>query len=310
MNNFDCGIFMIHNADCLASGVDPLSEPVNGVVLRIRYLKRLMELEAQGKPERQIIETVLPPDNILRIKRRRLSPDVSEDESSEDQSKSKKLHAVQWSPPSRLGNKVAWIEEREKLAAATLKCDPQQTSSRCQERAEELLEMIEAIGCKEVMDAWEKAVTQWKRQAKPEKRSGGSTAETIYLLAERTEVRTLKDKAVLRVAKWIFAVKILQDVTKLRQQGPPSRQYNTVNNAGRGGNAVSRALIAFMEEVGPKVSPSNLVRNQKPDYSKYKKWWDDGQVCVALSSKMGAGILLLIPGSCCATDGHRISTTQ
>ena len=37
---------------------------------------------------------------------------------------------------------------------------------------------------------------------------------------------------------------------------------------------------------------------------------DEGQIWVALSNAVGAGILLLIPGRPCATNGHGISNKQ
>ncbi len=88
-NNSDCEIFMIYNADCLASDRDTLMKQINDVQLRYHYLKRLIELERQGKSERQILKMVLPSNKTLRIKRRRILGDISDDESSQNQSESK-----------------------------------------------------------------------------------------------------------------------------------------------------------------------------------------------------------------------------
>ena len=71
---------MIYNADCLASNRDTLEEQVGGIQLRYRYLERLLELERQGRSERQIVDMVLPPSKTLRIKRRRVPEDISDDE--------------------------------------------------------------------------------------------------------------------------------------------------------------------------------------------------------------------------------------
>jgi len=106
-NGDDCGIYMIYNADCLASNRDTLEEPIDGVQLRYRYLERLLQLERQGRSERQIVDMVLPPNKTLRIKRRRLPEDISDDKSDQGQHGSRKSRRVDWRPPSHLGSKNA-----------------------------------------------------------------------------------------------------------------------------------------------------------------------------------------------------------
>ena len=109
-NISDCGIYMIYNADCLASNRDTdLEEQIDGIQLRYRYLERLLKLERQGRSERQIVDMVLPPDQSLRIKRRRI-PDISEP--GQNQQGSKKSRGVGGKPPSHLGPQDLWIEER------------------------------------------------------------------------------------------------------------------------------------------------------------------------------------------------------
>ncbi len=85
---------MIYNADCLALNRDTLEEPIDGVQLRYRYLKRLLQLERQGRSERQIVDMVLPPNKTLRIKRRRLPEDISDDELDQGQHRSRKSRRV------------------------------------------------------------------------------------------------------------------------------------------------------------------------------------------------------------------------
>lgn len=85
--------------------------------------------------------------------------DISDDESRQTQLKSKKIHMADWVPPSHLGSEDAWLEEQNKLAATSFMCEHEETQPKCQARAEELLRMIEAIGCNEVMMAWNEAVT-------------------------------------------------------------------------------------------------------------------------------------------------------
>lgn len=102
---------MIYNADCLASNRDTdLEEQIDGIQLRYRYLERLLVLEHQGRSERQIVDMVLPPDQSLRIKRRRIPEDISDDEPGQNQQGSKKSRGVGWKPPSHLGPQDVWIE--------------------------------------------------------------------------------------------------------------------------------------------------------------------------------------------------------
>jgi hypothetical protein len=67
---------MIYNANCLASNRDTLMKQIDDVQLQYHYLKRLLELERQGKSERQILDMILPLNKTLRIKRRRIPKDI------------------------------------------------------------------------------------------------------------------------------------------------------------------------------------------------------------------------------------------
>ena len=114
-NDDDCEIYMIYNADCLASNRDTLEKRINDVQLRYRYLERLLELERQERSERQILNMILPPDKTLRIKRRRVPSHISEDGSDQNQLSSRKSRRVDWIPPFHLGSQDAWIAERNLL---------------------------------------------------------------------------------------------------------------------------------------------------------------------------------------------------
>ncbi len=67
---------------------------IDDVQLRYHYLKRLLELERQGKSERQILNMILPLNKTLRIKRRRIPEDISDDQSGQNQPESKKSRRV------------------------------------------------------------------------------------------------------------------------------------------------------------------------------------------------------------------------
>ena len=81
---------MVYNADCLPSNRDPLGEQIDGAQLRHRYLGHLIELERQGRSERQIVEIVLPPNKTFRIKWRRVLEDMPDKEPGQDQIGAKK----------------------------------------------------------------------------------------------------------------------------------------------------------------------------------------------------------------------------
>ena len=296
-NEADCGLFMTYNAECLALGRSTLDEQVTGTQLRLRYLERLLQLERQSRSEQQVLTMVLGSGKKLGAKRRRIPVELALPES-------KKARANDWTPPSHLGSENAWLEERDHFAKILHEDETSQP-----ERAEELLDMIEAIGCDEVMIAWEEAILQAKSQTKLQPQAIDSTAKAICRLTDRTEVRTFIDKVLIRIGKWMFAIKILQDVERLRKKGPPSKQSSDAEIA-HGGNAVTRAINSFMIEVNQNQSDLDRAKDRERDYRKFKKWWGEGQIWVTLCNAVGAGVLLLIPGGQCATHGHRVTNKQ
>ncbi len=298
---------MIYNADCLASNRDTLEERVDGVQLRYRYLERLLELERQGRSERQIMDMVLPPDKTIRIKRRRVPEDISDDESDQDQQGSRKSRRVDWRPPSHLGSQDAWIEERNHLAATLSKQMYGRSEPECGERAEELLRMIEAIGCKDVMATWDEAIAEEKSGIRVPK--ADSTAKAICQLIERAQIRSLKDKVLLRIGKWIFTMKILQDVEKFKK-GAPSRQSVLKADVDVRGPALKRAFTNFMTEAHPELQKPELDKQRDVQYSKYRNWWHEGQIWVLLYNAFGAAVLLLVPAGQRAEGGYSVSNKQ
>jgi len=307
-NGDDCGIYMIYNADCLASNRDTLEEPIDGVQLRYRYLERLLQLERQGRSERQIVDMVLPPNKTLRIKRRRLPEDISDDESDQGQHGSRKSRRVDWRPPSHLGSENAWIEERNHLATTISKQRYGRSKQGCGGRAEELLRLIEAVGCKDVMTAWDEAIAVEKLGVRVP--TADSTVEAICQLIERAHVRSFKDKVLLRIGKWIFTMKILQDVEKLKKEGAPSRQSVLKADANVRGPAMKRAFAKFMTEAHPELQKPELDKQRDVQYSKYRNWWREGQIWVLLYHAFGAAILLLVPVGQRDEGGYSVSNQQ
>ncbi len=279
---------MVYNADRISSDQDTVNEAVDGTLLRHRYLSLLMGLERRSRAERRIKGTVLSSKNHLGMKRRRISVNDNEEDSNKEEGEANKV-SPNWPSPE-------WREERDKLFNICVTHEYGKDEAERWARADELLRMIEAVGCSEIMAAWTKAKAQYKNNTTPGKKAAESTAKVIYRLAERTGVRSFNDKIILRIGKWLFALKISEDVNKSRGEKEVS-----------GGNAVTNALEKFLSEVHPDLTDPN---QKKQEYRKYKKWWDEGKIWVALCDATGAGILLLIPGSHCVEDGHTISNKQ
>ena len=298
---------MIYNADCLASNQDLLEEQIDGVQLRYRYLVRLVELERQGRSERQVMEMIFP-NKTLRIKRRRIPGDMSDDTSDQDQQGSRKSRKVDWSPPSHLGPEDAWIEERDHLAATISKQRCGRPKRECRERAEELLQMIEAIGCSEIMTSWDEAIAEDRLDIRVQTKD--STAKAICQLIERTQNRSFKDKVLLRIGKWMFTMKILQDVEKLKKEGAPSRQSVLKADADVRGHALKRAFTNFMQVAHPELREPDINKQRDAQYSKYRNWWREGQIWVLLYNAFGAAVLLLVPAGQRAERGFSVSNKQ
>lgn len=89
-NDSDCKIYMMYNADCLVSNRDTLEKQINDVLLWYHYLERLVDLERREKSERQIVNMILSSNKKLKIKKRRVSEDISDDESDQNQEELKK----------------------------------------------------------------------------------------------------------------------------------------------------------------------------------------------------------------------------
>lgn len=244
---------MIYNADCLASSRDILEEQVDGIQLRYRYIERLIELERQGRSEWQILDMVVPPIKTLRVKRRRVPEDISDYDPGQDQNGPRKSRRADWRPPSHLGPQDAWIEERNQLAAVISNCRDGKSGQEHLERAEEMLRMIEAIGCEDVMATWDATIAQEKSRIQAGVPIADSTAKAICQLIERVHVRSFKDEVLLRIGKWIFTIKVLQDVERFRKEGAPSRRSITKAEADVRGHAVKRAFPNFIKEAHPEI---------------------------------------------------------
>lgn len=301
---------MLYNADCIASNRNHLTEIVDGVQLRYRYLDRLVELERQGRSERQVLDMILPSNQALRIKKRQLPNSLLVESPEESQHVVKKSLLLDWKPPAHLGPQEAWVKEREKLADIVSQYGYVEPEDQGKVRAAELLPMIEAIGCEEVMEAWDQLYAHRKANTESKAPRPDSTAQAICQLVERAQMESFKDKVLSRIGKWVFTLKIVQDVENLRKEGAPSKQNASRAGVNGEGNAVTRALTKFMNEICPALEEPRLARERERQSSKYRKWWRDGQIWVLLCRKFGATILLLIPGGQRTRMGYSVSTQQ
>ena len=293
-NNSDCEIYMMYNADCLVSNRDTLKEQIDDVQLRYRYLERLVDLERRGRSERQIVNMILSPNKKLKIKKRRVSEDISGDEFDQNQEELKKSRRLNWEPSSHLGSQDAWLEKRNHLAAISSKYE--QPESKHLKRAEELLRMIEAVGCEEVMTAWDEAIAREQSHIKLGTSKTDSTARIICQLIEGAQIRSFKDKILLRIDKWIFTMKILQDIETERKRASSEQSTFRIKADDKGKKASTKTFAKFMKKAHFELQESSLAKKRELQYCKYRRWWRDDQIWVYLYNAFDAVILLLIPG--------------
>ncbi len=110
-NDSDCEIYMMYNADCLVSNRDTLEKQIDDVRLQYHYLEHLVDLERQERSEQQIVNMILSSNKKLRIKKRRVSEDISDDESDQNQEEFKKSRRLNWESSSHLDSQDAWLEK-------------------------------------------------------------------------------------------------------------------------------------------------------------------------------------------------------
>ena len=307
-NDSDCDIYMMYNADCLASNRDTLEKQIDDVLLRYRYLERLVDLERRGRSERQIVDMILSSNKKLRIKKRRVSEDISGDKSDQNQEELKKSRRLNWEPSSHLDPQDAWLKKRDHLAAISSKYE--QSESKHLKRAKELLRMIETVGCEKVMTAWNEAIAREQSHIKLETSKIDSTARAICQLIEKAQVRSFKNKILLRIDKWIFTMKILQDVEIERERASPEQSTFKIEVDDKGKKALTKTFAKFVREAHPELQESSLAKKRELQYCKYRRWWRDDQIWVYLYNAFGAAILLLISEGQRTKEGCAIYNEQ
>ena len=169
--------------------------------------------------------------------------------------------------------------------------------------------MIEVIEYHEIMVAWKEAALQWRNQTKLQLQIIDLIIKAICCLIKQTEVRTFMNKVKVCIGKWMFAIKILQDVEKFKKQRLSFKQSSNAETI-FAGNVITKTIKLFMSDVNHSLSDLDWEKEQDWEYWKYKKWWDEGQIWVALCNAVGVNVLLLILEDSCAFDGHHISNKQ
>ena len=246
-----------------------------------------MTLERQGASERYLTQAILGRN--LRLKRRRVPEDVSDDPIVHDE----RASPPEWEPLTHLGNVDTWREVRIYLT-----CTLVGVESERQARAEKILHMVEAIGCRDVMIAWQEISVQDTINLK----TLTTDPERISRFIERTEVRSFKSKALLRIGKLIFTWMILKNIEKKRNlshysKGPPNGK----------GQVLYQVFDDFVKEAYPGLQEGE---ERKAKHRKYREWWYESQTWVRMSNVFGCAILLLIPDGHCNKNGRSISNKQ
>lgn len=288
---------MVHNAHCLATRETPPQENVTGIGLRYQYLVRLRFLERQGRAEQQVTEAVL--GQSFKLKRRRVPDDIPGDIDNRQAIK------TNWVPPSHLGPEKVWLEVRDYLVVTVFGEDSAVTLPKREERAEELLHMIEAIGCADVFAAWDSTIAQGRGYIKLNA-SPKNLTKTICQLMERTQSRTFKDKVIMRIGKWIFTMKILQDIEMMKREAAVPREDGGKAPADGRGHALFQAIERFLEGAYPGL----LGAARETMHKKYREWWSESKIWVCMFNLFGPTILLLIPDGHCTKGGQSISNRQ
>jgi len=291
-NDSDCEIYMMYNADCLVSNRDTLEKQIDDVRLRYHYLERLVDLERRERSERQIVNMILSSNKKLRIKKRRVSEDISDDESDQNQEELKKSRRLNWESSSHLDSQDAWLEKRDHLIAISSKYE--QSELKHLKRSKELLRMIETVECEKVMTAWNEAIAREQSHIKLKTLKIDSMIKVICQLIEKTQIRSFKNKILLRIDKWIFTMKILQDVEIERKCASSEQSTFKIEVDDKEKKALTKTFAKFVREAHSKLQESSLAKKQELQYCKYRRWWHDDQIWIYLYNAFDAVILLLI----------------
>ena len=296
---------MIYNADCIASHQNLLQPQIDGTRLRHHYLERLLEIERQGTLDREILDSVLLPGCNFKLKRQRAPRAITSDESDQEEPRSKKKHKQAWEPPNDLGPREKWMEQRRYLLDNIADEAHGRSHQAPMGRAEELLKMIEAIGCRRVMQDWSEAVAQEKARIQP---LGKDTyAKAVSQLIEMAQIRSFRDKVLLRIGQWMFTMKIIQDVEKIKKT---HLKKSSQAEDGAKGHVLKRAFTTFMDDAHPELKGEDFAEQRKAQFSKYRNWWREGQIWVLMHMAFGATILFLVPAGQVTDRGFTVSNQQ
>jgi len=269
-NDSDCEIYMMYNADCLVSNRDTLKKQIDNVLLWYHYLECLVNLECRERSEQQIVNMILSSNKKLKIKKRHVSEDISDDESDQNQEKLKKSRRLNWESSSHLDSQDAWLKKWDHLVAISLKYE--QSELKHLKRAKELLWMIETVKCEKVMTAWNEAIVREQSHIKLETSKIDSMTKVIYQLIEKTQIRLFKNKILLRINKWIFTMKILQDVEIKRKRVSSEQSTFKIEVNNKEKKALTKTFAKFIKEAHSELQESSLAKKWELQYCKYRRW--------------------------------------
>lgn len=158
--------------------------------------------------------------------------------------------------------------------------------------------MVDAIVSDDVIKSWKTthAIPSRSRER------NHKLANTIYNLVNRGQSRSFRNNAILRIGKYLFASRISNRVRELREMRPPSKGHVATAGSTGEGNAVTRALNDFVQEVHHGATTETI----KEEICKCKQWWNDEKIWNFLADAIGPAILLLIPSGHKVADEHRL----
>ncbi|KAL8638235.1 MAG: hypothetical protein Q9228_004595 [Teloschistes exilis] len=273
-------------------------EDEDGLGLRQRYLKVLFEHALWARHHLTTQESICGKNRPACLKRFHIAEE-DEDPDEPVAHDAKRARNTQWELSSRLGkSEIEWQTLRDGLAVKISRGNTDEVKNR--QRADHLMKMICAIAGREVIAALEDTLKVTKETNEAPIRS--CIAVTIYNLLSRGQDRSYKDHIILRLGKYLFASRIANEVETLRSQGAPSKQRVATAGSTGSGNAVSRALGNFLEEVYPGTGhrPKDIA------VRKCRQWWNEGKLWRVLAGAVDPVILLLMPSGQKSYDEQRI----
>jgi len=136
-------------------------------------------------------------------------------------------------------------------------------------RAKKLLRIIKIVKCKKVIIVWNKSIAQEQSHIKLKTSKIDLTTKVICQLIKKTQVRSFKNKILLRINKWIFTIKILQNVEIKRERASSKQNTFKIEVNDKKKKALTKTFANFIREAYSKLQELSLAKKRELHYCKY-----------------------------------------